>query len=122
MPSGPSRRPRGTIERSVLVRLDGEQAATIATLEAATGRSAAAVLLGYLPGSSAKPALPSAPAQILPAAADAAMLVTLRQLGGVLGKGIRDHSLPEAEAKRALLGIESLINDYHRRIRNAASK
>lgn len=117
--AGPSRRPRGSIKRSVLVRLDAEQAQAVGILETATGQSAAAILLTAWAERTGKlPPLPQPP-KVLPAAADAAVLLTIRQIGGLLGKGVREKTLPTDQAEKALADLRRCAVAYEERIRAA---
>lgn len=116
---GPSRRSRGSIKRHVHVRLDSSQAASLAVLEAATGKSAASVLLAAFENRQL-PAQPKEPPKVLPAAADASVLMSIRQIGGLLGKGIRDRALPAPVAEKALNELMKILAIYERKI-NAAN-
>lgn len=112
----PSRhRRRNSIVRSVLVRLDKEQDHRIREQELALGESAASILRrswdrlepGELSYTGRKGVV-----LVLPAAADAAMLVALRQLGSLLGHGVREGRLPHDTALRTLDGIRDLVRGY----------
>lgn len=128
MPSSntqPSRhRRRATIERSVLVRLTKADSEAMRDHEFTYKLSAAKILLttwkrnhgGRAPTPIVVDRLGKHDRLVLIPAADAVMLASLKQTGGLLGHAVRNGHLPEPEARAIMADIRSVVQLYRERL------
>jgi len=112
-----SRRKRGTITRSVLVRLDRDEAAKLETQQKVHNQTGPELIrLGWRASMERGSVAPPRPVRVVRDHIDAQQMAQMRQTAGLLAHGIANGFVPPGTTASLVQQIKAVLEIYKKRI------